>query len=98
MGKKVKVMKNKSCVPCKHLAVSLSPSLSSSYYYLTDFFFKYYEQTAISSMGKSEMTPMRLQNLFVASRPIRLHVPMSTHMPPTKLYLRGVRNGTRGLG
>ena len=49
-------------------------------------------------MWKSEMTPMRLQNLFVASRPIRFHVPMSTHMPPTKLYPRGVRNETRGLG
>jgi hypothetical protein len=50
-------------------------------------------------MGKSEMTPMRLQNLLVASRPLlRLHVPMSTHMPSTKLYLRGVQNGTRGLG
>ena len=49
-------------------------------------------------MGKSEMTPMHLQNLLVASRPSCLHVPTSSHMPPTKLYLTGVRNETRGLG
>ena len=55
------------------------------------------EQIMINSMGKSVMTPMRLQNLLVASRPLRLHVPMSTHMLPTELYLRGVRNGTRGI-